>query len=72
MRLDIPACKEVNYIINLLKRVSSELKLMKNKIDKLIDKLSYESIKLVRSWPGIIDRLKIASERKLFLPCYNH
>ena len=40
-KLDIPASKEINYIINLEKRITSELKLLKDKeiIDNLLTKV---------------------------------
>ena len=41
---DIPAGKEINHIINLEKRIASELKLSKNK--ETIDKSTYKSIKM--------------------------
>ena len=43
--LDIPAGKEINYITNLEKRISSNLKLLKDK--KTIDKATYKNIKPV-------------------------
>ena len=49
--LDIPSGKELNYIINFEKRITSELKLLKNK--EIIDKSTYKSIKPVSSRPGI-------------------
>ena len=42
---DIPAGKEINYITNLEKRISSNLKLLKDK--KTIDKATYKNIKPV-------------------------
>ena len=44
-KLDIPDGKEIIYIINLEKRITSELKLLTNK--EIIDKYSYKSIKSV-------------------------
>ena len=40
-KLDIPAGKEINHIVNLEKRITSELKLLKEK--KIIDKSTYKS-----------------------------
>ena len=51
-KLDIPAGKEINHIINLEKRITSELKLLKDK--EIIDKSTYKSIKPVGSRPGIL------------------
>ena len=42
-KLDIPAGKEINHIINLENRIISELKLMKNKEN--MDKFTYKTIK---------------------------
>ena len=50
-KLDIPASKEINHIVNLEKRITSELKLLKDK--EIIDKSTYKSIKPVGSRPGI-------------------
>ena len=51
-KLDIPSGKEINQIINFEKRITSELKLLKNK--EIIDKSTYKSIKPVGSRPGIL------------------
>ena len=51
-KLDIPAGKEINHIVNLEKRITSELKLLKDK--EIIDKSTYKSIKPVGSRPGIL------------------
>ena len=51
-KLDIPAGKEVNQIVNLEKRITSELKLLEDK--EIIDKSTYKSIKLVGSRPDIL------------------
>ena len=51
-KLDIPASKEINHIINLEKRITSELKLLKSK--EIINKSSYKSVKPVGSRPGIL------------------
>ena len=50
-KLDIPGSKEINHIINLEKRITSELKLLTSK--EIIDKSSYKSVKPVGSRPGI-------------------
>ena len=51
-KLDIPAGKEINHIVNLEKRITSELKLLKDR--EIIDKSIYKSIKPVGSTPGIL------------------
>ena len=51
-KLDIPAGKEINHIVNLEKRFTSELKLLKGK--EIIGKSTYKSIKPVGSRPGIL------------------
>ena len=51
-KLDIPAGKEINHIVNLEKKITSELNLFKDK--EIIDKSTYKSIKLVGSRPGIL------------------
>ena len=51
-KLDIPAGKEINHIVNLEKRITSELKLLKDK--EIIDKSTYKSIKPLGSRPGIL------------------
>ena len=43
--LDIPAGKEINYITILEKRITSDLKLLKD--EKTIDKATYKNIKPV-------------------------
>ena len=66
-KLDIASVKEINHIINFEKKITSELKLLKNK--KIIDKSTYKSIKPVGSRPGILYGLgKIQKEtcNKLF------
>ena len=63
-KLDIPAGKWINCLINLEKRITSELKLLKNK--KIIDKLTYKSIKPVGSTPCILyGLLKIHKETEM-------
>ena len=51
-KLDIPAGKEINHIVNLEKRFTSELKLLKDK--EIIGKSTYKSIKPVGSSPGFL------------------
>ena len=66
-KLDIPAGKEINHIVNLEKRVTSELKLLKDK--EIIDKSTYKSIKPVGSRPGILyGSSKIQKETRNGLP----
>ena len=48
--LDIPAGKEINYITNLEKRITSDLKRLKDK--EIIDKATHKNIKPVGSGPG--------------------
>ena len=65
--LDILAGKEINYIANLEKRITSNLKLLKDKdiIDKDIDK----NIKPVGYRPGVLYGLgKVHKEAKNRLP----
>ena len=50
--LDTPAGKEINHTVNLEKRISSELKLIKYK--EILDKSTYKSIKQAGSRPGIL------------------
>ena len=51
-KLNIPAGKEINHIVNLEKRFTSELKLLKG--NKIIDKFFNKSIKSVGSRPDIL------------------
>ena len=51
--LDIPSGKKINYITNLEKRISSDLKLLKDK-KKNIYKATYKNIKPVGSRPGVL------------------
>ena len=51
-KLDIPAGKEIDHIVNLEKRITSELKLLKDK--EIVGKSTYKSIKPVGSRPGIL------------------
>ena len=65
--LDILAGKEINYITNLEKRISSDLKLLKDK--EIIDKATYKNIKPVGSKPGVLYGLgKVHKEAKNGLP----
>ena len=50
--LDILAGKEINYITNLEERITSDLKLLKDK--EIIDKATYKNIKPVGSKPGVL------------------
>ena len=51
-KLDIPAGKEINHIVNLEKKIITELKLLKDK--EIIGKSTYKSIKSVGSRPSIL------------------
>ena len=50
--LDIPTGKEINYITNLKKKITSDLKLLKAK--EIIDKATHKNIKQVGSRPGVL------------------
>ena len=66
-KLDIPAGKKINHIVNLEKRITSELKLLKDK--EIIDKSTYKSIKPVGSRSGILYGLgKIHKETRNGIP----
>ena len=66
-KLDIPAGKEINYIANLEKRITSDLKLLKNA--EIIDEATYKNIKPVGSRPCILYGLgKVQKETKNGLP----
>ena len=66
-KLDIPAGKEINHIVNLEKRNTSELKLLKDK--EVIDKSTYKSIKPVESRPSTLYGLgKIHQETRNGIP----
>ena len=68
--LDIPAGKEINYITNLEKRITSNLKLLKDK--EIIDKATYKNIKPVGSKPGLLYGLgKVHQETKNGLPPFH-
>ena len=65
--LDIPAGKEISFTTNLEKRITSDLKLLKDK--EIIDKATYKNIKPVGSKPGILYGLgKVHKETKNGLP----
>ena len=51
-RIKIPAGNEINHIVNLEKRITSELKLLKDK--EIIGKSTYKNIKPVGSRRGIL------------------
>ena len=51
-KVDIPAGKEINHIVNLEEKFTSDFKLLKDK--EIIDKSTYKSIKLVCSRPNIL------------------
>ena len=64
-KLDIPAGKEINHIVNLEKRITSALKLLKDK--EIIDKSTYKSIKPIGSRPGQVKFIrKLAMDYYLF------
>ena len=62
--LEIPAGKEINYITNLEKKITSDLKLLKD--EEIIDKATYKNIKPVASRPGVI-RVRKSAQRKLII-----
>ena len=65
--IDIPAGKEINYITNLEKRITSNLKLLK--VEETVDKATFKNIKPVGSRPGVLDGLgKVHKETKNELP----
>ena len=68
--LDIPAGKEINYITNLQKTITSDLKLLKD--EEIIDKATYKTIKLVGSRPAVLYRLrKVHKETNVGLPPFH-
>ena len=70
-KLDIPAGKEINHIVNLEKRITSELKLLKDK--EIVAKSTYKSIKPVGSRPGILyGSGKIHKETRNERPSFRH
>ena len=50
--LEIPAGKEINYITNLEKKITTDLKLLKH--EEIIDKATYKNIKPVGPRPGVL------------------
>ena len=65
--LYMPTGKEISYIANLEKRITSDLKLLKD--DEIIDKTTYKNIKPVGSRPGVLYGLgKVHKETKNGLP----
>ena len=52
---DMPAGKEINYITNLWKRITSYLKQLKN--EEIIDKITYKNIKPCGSRTGVLYKL---------------
>ena len=68
-KIDIPAGKEIRYIANLEKRITSDLKLLKDK--EIIDKATYKNIKPVGSKPGVVYGLgKVHKVTKNGLPLF--
>ena len=66
-KLGIPCGKEINHIVNLEKRITSELKLLKD--EEIIDKSTYKSIKPVGCRPGILYGLgKLHKETRNGIP----
>ena len=53
--LHIPTGKEINYITNLEKRITSDLKLLKD--EEIIDKATYKNINPVGSRQGVLYEL---------------
>ena len=51
-KIDIPTDKEINYISNLEKRITSDPKLLKN--EKIIDRATYKNIKPIASRPDVL------------------
>ena len=65
--IDIPACKEINYLTNLEKRITSNLKLLK--VEEIVNKATFKNIKPVGSRPGVLYELgKLHKETKNELP----
>ena len=65
--LEIPPGKEINYITNLEKKITSDLKLLKD--EEIIDKATYKNIKPVGSRPGVLYGLgKVHNEINNGLP----
>ena len=64
---DVAAGKEINYITNLKKIITSDLKLLKDK--EIIDKTTYKKIKPVGSRSGVLYVLKkVHMEAKKEIP----
>ena len=65
--LEIPAAKEINYTTNLEKKLTSDLKLLKD--GEIIEKVTYKNIKPVGSRPGALYGLgKVHNEINNGLP----
>ena len=65
--IDIPAGKEISYITNLEKRITSNLKLLK--VEEIVDNATFKNIKPVGSRPGVLYGLgKVHKETKNKLP----
>ena len=63
------AGKEINHIVKLEKKITSELKLLKDK--EIINKSTYKSIKPVGGRPGILYALgKIRKETRNRIPSF--
>ena len=63
------AGKEINHIVKLEKKITSELKLLKDK--EIINKSTYKSIKPVGARPGILYALgKIRKETRNRIPSF--
>ena len=61
--LDIPTGKEINYIANIEKRITSDPTLLKN--EEIIDKAVYKNIKPLGSRPDVLYTLgKVHKETK--------
>ena len=50
--LEIPAGKEINYITNLEKKITSDIELLKD--EEIIGKATHKNIKPVGSRPGVL------------------
>ena len=50
--LDIPAGKDINYVTNIEKRITSDLKLLKN--EEVVDKAAYKNTKPAGSRPDVL------------------